>query len=139
MGVNTGKTKFIIFHSRGKKINLNDKSLVFDNNDHLIPFNPNLVCELEHIHDNHNDRSSRSYKLLGVLFDEHLPVSFNYHINYMKAKLSKALFCINRIKNFVPLKTLKTICFSLFHSHLLYTVLKHKVNCSSKKILKKYL
>ena len=119
--------------------NLNDKSLVFDNNDHLIPFNPNLVCELEHIHDNHNDRSSRSYKLLGVLFDEHLPVSFNYHINYMKAKLSKALFCINRIKNFVPLKTLKTICFSLFHSHLLYTVLKHKVNCSSKKILKKYL
>ena len=133
MAVNTSKTKFIIFHTKGKKVNLNGKSLNFDNNDPLTPFNPNLVCELERIHDNHNEHSSRSYKLLGVLFDEHL--SFSYHIDYLKTKLSKALFCINRIKNFVPQKTLKTIYISLFHSHLLYFPII--VNSASKTIVEK--
>ena len=99
----------------------------------MKPFNPSLVYELERIHDNHDNPSSRSYKLLGILFDEHL--NFNHHINHLKSKLSKALFCINRIKNFVPQKTLKTIYFSLFHSHLLYC--PQIVNCSSKTNIEK--
>ena len=118
MSVNTSKTKFLIFHSRGKKVDMENKRIVCDNNDPLAPYNPNLVSELERIHSNHNDPSSRSYKLLGILFDEHL--SFNSHVDLIKSKLSKALFCINRVKNFVPQKTLKTLYFSLFHSHLLY-------------------
>ena len=90
----------------------------FDNNNPSAPYNPNLVCELERIHNNHNYPSSHSYKLLGIIFDKHL--SFNYHIDYLKSKLAKALFCINRVKNFVPQKTLSTIYHSLFHSHLQY-------------------
>ena len=133
MAVNTSKTKFIIFHTKGKKVNLNGKNLNFYNNDPLTPFNPNLVCELERIHNNHNDHSSHSYKLLGVLFDEHL--SFSFHIDYMKTKLSKALFSINRIKNFVPQKPLKTVYISLFHSHLLYSPII--VNCASKTNVEK--
>ena len=133
MAVNTDKTKYLIFHTKGKKFNLNGKKLVFDNNDPLNPFNPSLVHELERIHDNHDDPSSRSYKLLGILFDEHL--TFNYHINLLKSKLSRAFICINRIKNFVPQKTLKTIYFSLFHSHLLYC--PQIVNCSSKSNIEK--
>ena len=82
MAVNTGKTKYIIFHTRGKKIDLNGKTLIFDKNDPISPHNPNLVCELERIHNSHIDPSSRSYKLLGILFDEHL--SFNYHIEYRR-------------------------------------------------------
>ena len=107
---------------------MENKRIVFDNNDPLAPYNPNLVSELERIHSNHNDPSSRSYKLLGILFDEHL--SFNSHVDLIKSKLSKALFCINRVKNFVPQKTLKTLYFSLFHSHLLYCPLI--VSCTSK-------
>ena len=103
MSVNTSKTKFLIFQSRGKKVDMENKCIVFDNNDPLAPYNPNLVSELERIHSNHNDPSSRSYKLLGILFDEHL--SFNSHVDLIKSKLSKALFCINRVKNFVPQKT----------------------------------
>ena len=109
------------------------KTLIFDNNDPISPHNPNLVCELERIHNSHIDPSSRSYKLLGILFDEHL--SFNYHIEYLKSKLSKALFCINRVKNFLPLKTLITIYHSLFHSHLLYCPLI--VNSASKSNIDK--
>ena len=133
MAVNTDKTKYLIFHTKGKKIDLNGKKLVFDNNDPLKPFNPSLVHELERIHDNHDNPSSRSYKLLGILFDEHL--NFNHHINHLKSKLSKVLYCKNRIKNFVSQKALKTIYFSLFHSHLLYCL--QIVNCSSKSNIEK--
>ena len=87
MSVNTSKTKFLIFHSRGKKVDMENKRIVCDNNDPLAPYNPNLVSELERIHSNHNDPSSRSYKLLGILFDEHL--SFNFHVDLIKSKLSK--------------------------------------------------
>ena len=133
MSVNTAKTKFIIFHSRGRKVDMQNKSIVFDNNDPHAPFDPNLVSPLERVHSNHIDPSSRSYKLLGVLFDEHL--SFNFHIDLIKSKLSKALFCINRIKNFVPQKTLKTLYFSLFHSHLLYCPII--ASCTTKTNLEK--
>ena len=36
MAVNTSKTKFIIFHTKGKKVNLNGKNLNFYNNDPLM-------------------------------------------------------------------------------------------------------
>ena len=133
MAVNVNKTKFIIFHTRGKKVDLDGKKIIFDNNDPSSPFNTNLECELERIHNNHTDPSSRSYKLLGILLDEHL--TFNHHIDYLKSKLSKALYCINRVKNFLPQKTLKTIYHSLFHSHLLYCPLI--VNSSSKSNIEK--
>ena len=133
MAVNFNKTKFIIFHTRGKKVDLDGKKIIFDNNDPSSPFNPDLVCELERIHNNHTDPSSRSYKLLGILLDEHL--TFLNHIDYLKSKLSKALFCINRIKNFLPQKTLSTIYQSLFHSHLLFCPLI--VNSASKSNIKK--
>ena len=112
MAVNTNKTKFIIFHSKGKKVDMGNKSLVFDNNDPSQPYNPKLVSTLDRIHFNHPDPSCHSYKLLGILFDEHL--SFSLDIDSLISKLSKSLFCINRVKNLVPQKTLKTLYFSLF-------------------------
>ena len=95
MAVNVNETKFIIFHTRGKKVDLDGKSLIFENNDPSAPYNPNLVWELERIHNNHNEPSSCSYKLLEILFDEHL--SINYHMDYLKSKLAKALFCITKL------------------------------------------
>ena len=133
MAVNTNKTKFIIFHPKGKKVDMGNKSLVFDNNDPSQPYNPKLVSTLDRIHFNHPDPSCHSYKLLGILFDEHL--SFSLHIDSLKSKLSKSLFCINRVKNLVPQKTLKTLYFSLFHAHLLYCPLI--VNCASKSCINK--
>ena len=35
-------------------------------------------------------------------------------------KLSRALYCLNRIKNVLNPRALRTLYFSLFHSHLLY-------------------
>ena len=87
-GCNVSKTKFIIVHTHGKKVDLDGKKIIFDNNDPSSPFDPNLACELERVHNNHTDPSSRSYKLLGILLDEHL--TFHHHIDYLKSKLSWA-------------------------------------------------
>ena len=133
MAVNTSKTKYIIFHSQGKKIDMSNRSIFFDDNDPSMPYNPNLVTTLDRIHSNHPDPSCHSYKLLGILFDEHL--SFSLHIDSLRSKLSKSLFCINRVKNFVPQKTLKTLYFTLFHSHLLYCPLI--VSCAPKSLVDK--
>jgi hypothetical protein len=41
----------------------------------------------------------KSFKLLGVFFDEHL--SFNKKISHIAAKLSRANFLLRRVNNFV--------------------------------------
>ena len=125
MMVNTSKTKYIIFHTKGKKVNMNGKDIFFNQGQQ--------DSILERIHSNHSDKSSRSYKLLGILLDEHL--SFENHISLLKSKLSKALFFINRAKHFVPKKTLTTLYHSLFHSHLLYCPII--VSCANKSALDK--
>ena len=96
MAVNTGKTKFMIFRTHGKAINPADCLLMFNSNEIGKPTDPSLINSIERIH---NGGETKSFKLLGVLFDEYL--SFEPHIKQLCAKLSKSLYCINRIKNFV--------------------------------------
>ena len=120
MAVNISKTKYIIFHGKGKKVNLNGLEVVFNDNEIGKPQNPEKIFPLERVHDNNNDKNSRSYKLLGVLLDETL--SFKNHIDSTCNKINKALFCINRSKNFLTLKALKSLYYALIHPHLLYCI-----------------
>jgi hypothetical protein len=115
MAVNTAKTKFIIFRTRGKPINPRDCRLVFNSNEIGKPEDPSQIFEIERVY---NDGHTKSFKLLGVLLDEYL--SFDDHIDNLCAKISKSLFCINRVKNFVNLDTKKTLYFAMVHSHLSY-------------------
>jgi hypothetical protein len=94
------------------------KSLVFDNNDHDAPHDPWLVTILDRIHNNHIDKNSRSIKQLGVRLDENLTFQANH--DAIVSKLNQAIFMINRIKNFIPSRALKTLYHSLFHCHLMY-------------------
>jgi len=93
MAVNTAKTKFIIFRTRGKVINNADCNLVFNGNELGMPEYQSLIFQIER---KYNEGNVTSFKLLGVLFDEYL--SFDEHISGLCKKLSKSLFCINRIK-----------------------------------------
>jgi hypothetical protein len=117
MAVNASKTKFIVFRTHGKKIDGNDCKLFLNSNEPGLPEDPSLISEIERIH---NDGTEKSFKLLGVLFDEYL--SFDSHISHICAKISKSLFCINRIKNFVNKESLKKLYFAMVHSHLSYCV-----------------
>jgi hypothetical protein len=52
MAVNVSKTNYIIFRTRGKKIDLNGKSIVFNSNDPNSPHvDPNLIQKIERVHD----------------------------------------------------------------------------------------
>jgi hypothetical protein len=115
MAVNTSKTKYIIFRTHGKKINNNECQLLFNSNEPGHPVDPALISPLERIF---NEGQECHFKLLGVLLDEYL--SFDAHISQVCAKISKSLFCINRIKNFVNKDALKKLYYAMIHSHLTY-------------------
>ena len=57
-------------------------------------------------------------KYLGVIFDESL--KFNYHIEYIASKISKAVGILYRSKTSLPLGALKTLYYSLVHPYLNY-------------------
>jgi Reverse transcriptase (RNA-dependent DNA polymerase) len=135
MAVNTAKTKYIIFHGRGRSLNLEGRELVFDCNPHNAPTNPSRVSILDRIHNNHPSPDSRHYKLLGVLLDENL--SFNANTDHLLTKLSKSSFIINRSKNFLPKSALLTLYYSLFHSHLTYCTTI--ASCTSKANVEKII
>jgi sarcosine oxidase/L-pipecolate oxidase len=117
MALNISKTKYIIFHVPAKKVD-NSLTLCIDTNLPNTPHKPELVTEIERIHNNHTNPNSRSFKLLGIYFDENL--SFNHNTTALISKLSRAIFFLNRVKHTLTPTALKSLYTSFFHSHLLY-------------------
>jgi hypothetical protein len=117
MALNTGKTKFMIFRTRGKPIDVNDCQVVYNSSEIGHDTNPLLVTPIERVHNNGNERS---FKLLGVYFDEYL--SFDSHVKHLCNKLSKTLYSLNKIKNFVNLDALKKLYYALVHSSICYCI-----------------
>jgi hypothetical protein len=79
---------------------------------------PNLYTQLNAITPNIPTRECRPYKILGVYIDEQL--TFDYYTQHIIAKLNRLLYCINRIKHFLPCTALCSLYFALIHSHLSY-------------------
>jgi hypothetical protein len=134
MAVNVKKTKFILFHTKGTKINPEHARLFYNDNEPDMN-NPNLITELERVHNNNEKPDCRAYKLLGVYFDENM--TFNCHFTSLANKLSRSLYCINRTKNFINKNSLITLYYALIHSHLTYCPITLSSTSSSniKKIL----
>jgi hypothetical protein len=118
MSANASKTKYVIFHNKGKSVNTNGLELFFNDNEPHDINNLTNIHTLERIHNNNANPSSRSYKLLGIYLDENL--SLNHHYSILSNKLSRALFFLRRSKNILPDKALITLYYSLFHCHLSY-------------------
>ncbi len=89
--------------------------MLYNGNEIGHPDDPELIHPIERIH---GEGETKNFKLLGVLFDEFF--TFDDHITHLCAKVSKSLFCINRVKNFVSQDTLKTLYSAMVHSHLVY-------------------
>jgi hypothetical protein len=96
------KTKFNVFRLRGKVIDLNVGRLVFNNNELGKSTDPNLISQIDRIH---NEGQEKHFQLFVVLFDDFL--SFEAHISLLCTKISKYLLCIDRIKIFVIKDSLK--------------------------------
>ena len=68
MALNTGKTKYMIFRTRGKPINENDCQLVYNSTEIGLPSDPAFISPIER---GHNAGNEKNFKLLGVYFDEY--------------------------------------------------------------------
>ena len=96
--LNTSKTKAMCFHTKQRDIKY---PKLFLNN-----------AEVELV---------KHFNFLGIIIDESL--DWSTHINSLSTKLSRTIGIINRLKNFLPIYTLKTLYYSLFASHLTYGII----------------
>ena len=106
LSLNIPKTKFMMFHHRQRVI------------DHLVP---SLKIN------NHEIERVRHFNFLGITIDEHM--SWNMHIQKISNKISRNLGCLNRLKRFLPLATLKLLYNSLILPHLQYGTLSWGFEC----------
>ena len=120
LAVNISKTKYMIFRSKGKKINP-EPVIIYNENEPNHPHDDSLITVLERYHDNHASSDCRSYKLLGIYLDEHL--SLDAHVNHICNKLNRSLYCIRQAKHVIPASGLKSLYFALIHSYLTYCTL----------------
>ncbi len=98
MAVNIPKTNYMIFHSKGKIVDLDGVSVMFDCNEiNALSYDTNLKFNLECIHDKHNDPKMESFKLFGIYLDKN--ITFNKHASNVCAKLTRSIFCMKRASN----------------------------------------
>jgi hypothetical protein len=132
MQLNASKTKYIIFRTKNKHIDPEACSVVYNSTEIGLPDDPSLITPIERIS---FESPEKSFKLLGVLFDEFL--SFKPHVEMLCNKISKSLFCLNRIKNFVNAKSLRMLYFSMIHSVISYGI--NIYGCANKTTLEKLI
>ena len=104
--LNIKKTNCILFSSKKSDYDRCKNILVGYGNAHNIQ---NKVCIPVN---NHNE----SVRLLGVYFENNL--QFDDFFSIISARISKGIFGINKIQNFVNEKTLLLIYNAFVHSHL---------------------
>ena len=61
---------------------------------------------------------TESVKYLGVKIDTNL--SWQYHVNDLSIKLNRANALLFKMRKYVSLKILRSICFAIFDSYLSY-------------------
>ena len=96
IALNVAKTEVLLFRDPNKKI---DYPIELELNGNVINF-------------------SSVVNYLGILLDEHLSWSINR--NFISGNLRKANGIISKMRHYLPLKTMLSIYYALFHSHLCY-------------------
>ena len=64
---------------------------------------------------------TESIRYLGVQLDEKL--SWKFHVENLKKKLSKTCGLIFKLRHYVPLSTCRIVYYSMFHSNILYSLI----------------
>ena len=117
MCLNASKTKYIIFRTQNKPVDPLLCNVYYNCTEIGQPDDPTMITQLERIS---FEGSEKSFKLLGVYFDEYL--SFKPHIDMLCTKISRSLFCLNRVKNFLDQESIRKLYFAMVHSNLAYGI-----------------
>jgi len=111
--LNPSKTKYMIFssseavHSETTHIYIDNNNSNEDKDKHKHEINRIMTTD-----------DNPTYKYLGILVDPNF--SFKQHVTHISNKLSKALYTLRKVKQFLPEKALLLLYYSLFHCHLIY-------------------
>ena len=106
LSLNARKTKFMIFHTRGTKIN----------------YIPNICINGISI------EKVQNFNFLGLTINENM--SWKSHVDKIANKLSKYSGILGRLKYFLPENILKTIYCSIIQSNLNYSLLAWGYDCN---------
>ena len=106
------KTKFIVFHSNDN-IPWNEIGVFLNHNEIDGIQHPENIYPVQYVNKN---SPIPAIKFLGVYLDQNL--NFKYHINQINSRISKSLFSIRRVKNVLTPVALKSLYYSLIHSHI---------------------
>jgi len=98
LSLNIDKTNFVVFHPYNKP--LTQKI--------TLKIQKNAISEKDHV------------KYLGILIDSTL--SWINHIDNISTKVSKSVGLLYKIRNFVDIKIIKTLYYSLVYPHLIYAI-----------------
>ena len=96
LSLNASKTEIVIFRPKNKQIN---KYLNFRISGQKID-----TC--------------KNVRYLGVLLEENL--EWNTHLSILKLKLNRAIGLLCKIRHYIPKFLLKTLYYTIFHSHVIY-------------------
>ena len=99
LSLNTSKTQYVLFSKDGRQ--------TYDNL--VIRINGNSI------------NSTNTANFLGLTIDNKL--AWEYHIRSCKKRISSGLYALNTAKQFVSEAHLRTLYFSLMHSHITYGIL----------------
>ena len=135
IAINVSKCKYILFHNKGKAINLDGSEILSNLNERNRENKPENIFPLARVSNSSPCSENLTYKYLGILLDENL--SFNAHTEYICKKLAKSLFCLRRAKNNLSEKGLLNLYHAFFHAHLLYCA--NIIGCTSQTNIKKFL
>ena len=98
LSLNIGKTNFVIFHPYNKPV----KEFI------TIKINKKAIKEEKYV------------KYLGILIDSTL--SFNFHIDNICKKISRAIGVMYKIRYYVNSSILKNLYYALIYPHILYGI-----------------
>ena len=84
-----------------------NKKSIYKGNEYII-FNKNKI------------KYSKCTKFLGLYIDENL--NWEKHINHLKNAVSPLVGVLYRVRNYVPIKFLKQVYFSLIYSKFQYLI-----------------
>jgi hypothetical protein len=63
---------------------------------------------------------NKAIRFLGLFIDPDL--KYNFHCKKIRGKITSGLYFMRRAKNFVNIKGMKSLYYSLVHSHLIYAI-----------------
>ena len=121
LALNVDKTNFVIFHSHAKKLT----------EPIALKFGRKKISQADHV------------RFLGVLLDETL--GWKPHLVELSRKLARSVGIFYKLRYYVPLDTLKSVYYALFHPFLTYGIvvwgstfenLLNPVRVAHKKVLR---